>query len=158
LVTSLVTFFYDFGMRERDWVDYLQASAGPIIAIGGVLIAWQQHKLNHRKRKDELFDKRYAFYQSVVRVHLGTWPGHNSRDDRELELEDVIDMSIEGRYLFGEEVQNLILKLPEMSASNPNWADSEVSKPFDKYLLFEDKSSWIFRKIKEVFTPIPTEE
>ena len=45
--------------NPKSWIDILSAGLTPIIAIVTTFIAWQQWITNERKRKQDLFDKRY---------------------------------------------------------------------------------------------------
>jgi hypothetical protein len=58
-----------FGGRMSElpiWVSWLQALAVPAIAFAGVLVAVSGHLLARKQRSDQLFDKRYDFYRSLI--------------------------------------------------------------------------------------------
>jgi len=48
--------------NEKDWVDILTALLTPTVAILGVTIAYQQWRLNSKKFKHELYDRRLHIY------------------------------------------------------------------------------------------------
>ena len=53
------------------WLQYLSAALTPTIAILAALIGYQQWRTNQKRLKHELFDRRYAQFESV-REFLGS--------------------------------------------------------------------------------------
>ncbi len=52
--------------HARDWVDFLEA-LGPLIAVVAVLIVgFVQAYIQRQQLKQDLYDRRYAVYQSLV--------------------------------------------------------------------------------------------
>ena len=51
--------------KSKDWVDYLSALLTPMIAVFGSIIAFMQFRINRNKLRNELFDRRYAQYESI---------------------------------------------------------------------------------------------
>jgi hypothetical protein len=48
------------------WVQVLQAFLTPLIAVLAIYIAYQQWRVNVRKLRLDLFDRRWAVYQAVI--------------------------------------------------------------------------------------------
>ena len=51
---------------DKDWIDLLQALLTPVIGGFGIYIAIQQHSINKKRFKFELYDKRYDVYQKIA--------------------------------------------------------------------------------------------
>jgi hypothetical protein len=50
----------------RDAIEVLAASLAPIVAIFGTYIAWRQHRLQRHRLRLDLYDKRFAVFQSLM--------------------------------------------------------------------------------------------
>ena len=59
-----------FACDVSNWVQVIAALLTPAIAIVVATIAFFQWKTNDLKRKNDLFDRRYAFYQGLRRWWL----------------------------------------------------------------------------------------
>ncbi len=117
------------------WVPVLSALLTPTIAVAGIVIAVLNYLHARRKRKDDLFDRRYRFYRRVRAWWLTTGTGAAPGEVPFVDLEDVIPIAEEARLLFGKDIERHILNLvgPGHSGS-PFFPNSEFTKPFDKYL------------------------
>lgn len=114
-------------------VQWLSAILTPIVAIGGLVIAVLNYRHAHRKRKDDLFDRRYEFYR-----RLRDWWLRTAEPDQPLvDAEDVIPIAEEARLLFGEDIAQHILSLAGKAHSgSPFFPNDDFTRPFDKYLRF----------------------
>lgn len=67
-----------------DWVPLLTSLMTPLIAGIAIYVAWQQWRTNRQKLKLDLFDKRFAIFQST-RTFLSTVlrDGRVNREDLE---------------------------------------------------------------------------
>ena len=116
-------------MEDKSWIEILTALLTPTIACCAVLIAWQQWRTAERKIKQDLFNKRYAFFKRM-------WTIFASRiGEPEGPIEDTIllDYVHEAEFLFGEDIVNHLFKIPEKQAENCldyDW----FSSPFKKYM------------------------
>ena len=123
---------------EKDWVDVMSALLMPTIAIVGTVLAILSYKLARRKRKDELFDKRYEFYKKVENIWLSTGVGAGENDCPYFDWEDIEPWAHEAEFLFDQEVADYLRSLANKEHNgHPNLHDPDFSKHFYKYLKFE---------------------
>lgn len=54
---------------EKDWLDVLSALAPVLISIGVAYVAFQQWRTAEKKRRQDLFDKRYKFFRRVWQIY-----------------------------------------------------------------------------------------
>ena len=118
-------------MCEKDWVDMLSALLTPLVAGIAVYIAFQQWKTAERKRKQDLFDKRYEFYQKMWRLYSGhiIAPEECSSVDETY----ILDYVVEAEFLFGKDIATHILEIPNKQDSGVldyDW----LAQPFMKYM------------------------
>lgn len=114
-----------------NWINVLSALLTPTIAIAGSVIAWLQYRTNSQKRKNDLFDRRYNFYQTLEKFWL------QSSDDncRPHDVEDLIPVAMEARMLFGKDIAQHIISLENKAhKGSPFFPDDDFIKPFMKYL------------------------
>lgn len=117
------------------WVEVMQALLTPTIAVAGIGIGVLNHLLARRRRKDELFDRRYEFYQRVREMWMSTGVGANNDEDPEVHAEDLVPMAEEARLLFGEDVAQHIMSLAGPGhQGHPFFPDGTFTEPFEKYL------------------------
>jgi len=50
----------------KDWIELLSALLIPILVVVATIIAIQQWRINQKRLKHELFDRRYEVYQSIT--------------------------------------------------------------------------------------------
>lgn len=117
---------------QKDWVDYLSALLTPTIAIVAAVITYLQWRTNELKRKQELFDRRYAFYQRLRAIYLSIPHLEIPINDN-----DLSDLAEEAQFLFGLEVAKHIVeierrKIPEQVVHG--LVDDWFIEPFKKYL------------------------
>ncbi len=136
--------------QEKDWIDILSAFSVPIIAAVGVGLGIFNYRLAQRKRKDELFDRRYEFYKKLENFWFATAetsqdPNHPHFGPAFLDLDEFERIEIiEGwvhraRFLFGEDIETHIRSLANKEYQGiDRMPDEGFSKPFDRYLKFED--------------------
>ncbi|MEX1107435.1 MAG: hypothetical protein WEC00_00860 [Dongiaceae bacterium] len=56
-------------IEHTSLVDWLAALLTPVIGVIAIYVAWQQWKLNKRRLKLDLFDKRCEVYKAVKELH-----------------------------------------------------------------------------------------
>ncbi len=126
---------------EKDWIDILSALLVPSIAIAGTIIAIMQWRTNELKRKQDLFDKRYDFYQRLRKVYLAHH-GTNPSQFHELTLEPYVE---ESSFLFGADIPQHIQSFYRYTerdlyvSDDSEWLlnptpDRDFILPFRKYL------------------------
>lgn len=118
----------------------------PIVAIIGIFIGILNYKLQIRKRKDELFDRRYKFLKEFEALWKTTGPENKGATRMYLEWDDIEPYAQEAYYLFGSDIADHLRSYEGKSFDqNFNWVpDTELAKPFNKYLCFERKWFSIF--------------
>lgn len=120
---------------EKDLVDILSAWLTPIVAIIGVIIASVQVWLAFKKRKDDLFERRYDFYQKLENMWLATRDYENPSYP---DVEDLIPWASRAEFLFGGDIADHILTLEEKHHNgSPYFPDDDFVKPFKKYLVLK---------------------
>jgi hypothetical protein len=86
--------------------------------------------LSRKRRSDDLFDRRYSYYERVKERWLAT-----QSDGRTLDQEDCIEMAEEATFLFGNDVHRHVVGLADRRRTgSPFFADEDFVKPFRKYL------------------------
>lgn len=119
------------------WAQWLTALLTPTIAVGGLVIAVLNHLHARRKRKDDLFDRRYGFYKRVRDWWLTTGTGAAPDTDPDAALEDVVPIAEEARLLFGDDIAQHILSLQGKGHSgSPFFPNDDFTRPFERYLRF----------------------
>lgn len=117
------------------WISLLSALLTPAIAIAGILIAVLNYQHVRQKRKDDLFDRRYAFYERVRSMWLSTGTGAGLDEDPEIDIESLIPIAEEAQFLFGKDIADHILSLDRKGHSgSPFFPNDDFVKPFEKYL------------------------
>ena len=112
-----------------EYINYISACLAPTIAILGIFITICQYNLSLTKRKDDLFDRRYAFYQKIRDKWLSTF------DDREMDCEELIPYAEEAEFIFGSDISKHILSLSDKNHNgSPFFPEEDFIKPFRKYL------------------------
>lgn len=116
---------------EKDWIDILSALLTPAIALAVALIAFQQWCTAEEARKQQLFDKRYRFFKML-------WNGfcahiESPHDTPPMTVEDLLDLTHEAEFLFGNDIVDHMMAMPEKQ--NENCLDYDwFSMPFKKYM------------------------
>jgi hypothetical protein len=95
----------------KDWIDAFEALATPTIAALAAWFAWLAYRLEKKRRQDELFDRRYAFYQDFKEFWLST--GEGAPDGRPVDRLEILEWSDKARLLFDDTVADMISSLPE---------------------------------------------
>ncbi len=101
------------------------------VGVATVAIAYWQYQANQRIRRNDLFDKRYAFYQELEDFWLSTV----CADSPELDVEDLAPAAVKAEFLFGEDISKHILSLADKRhKGSPFFPDDDFVRPFKKYL------------------------
>ncbi len=113
---------------EKDWIDVFSALLTPTIAIVVAIIAFLQWRTAEINRRQQLFDKRYLFFKELWRRYENSV---TSGRGEELDVEDLFDMIHEAEFLFGKEIADHMMKIPDKkNVLNYDW----FSEPFKKYM------------------------
>lgn len=124
----------------KNLIAILAASLTPIVAVIGILIGVKNYRLAIRKRKDDLFDRRYNFLKDFERLWKTTGLESDGATRMYLEWDDIEPFAQEAYFLFGNEIVRHLKSYEGKSydRSFPWVPDSELAKPFNKYLCFEN--------------------
>lgn len=124
--------------EEKDLVDILAAMLTPTIALVGILLAVMNYRLAKKRRRDELFDRRYDFYKKLERVWRNTGNGAAPGAQPWLDWDDLEPWAQEAEFLFDSTVAEHIRSYADKEFKGLPWVpDSEFAEPFAKYLRFE---------------------
>jgi hypothetical protein len=111
--------------------DWISASGISVIiaVIGFALLQWRSNDWN---RKNQLFDKRYKFYQQLREWRLST---QDSEHRYTPDIEDLIPRAEEAGFLFGDDIENHILSLAgKTHKGSPDFPNDDFSSQFRNYL------------------------
>ena len=111
-------------------INVLSAWLTPVLGFVTIGAAIFQSYHIARKRKDDLFDKRFDFYKKFEKYRISTYLEINAAPD----IIDLIPIASEARFLFGKDIERHVLSLEGKRSTNPMFADEDFSKPFYKYL------------------------
>jgi hypothetical protein len=118
-------------MEKASFITSLQAWSTLALTIVGLIFTGLQCRLAFKKRKDELFDRRYAFYLKIRAAWLYT----QDESQPEPDVIDWIPFAEEASFLFGDDVAKHIASLADQRHTGaPFFPDADFIKPFEKYL------------------------
>ncbi len=121
-------------LPQEDWLDILSALAPVFISMGVAYVAFQQWRTAEKKRRQDLFDKRYEFFRHIWQIYERQVV--RPSDYPPLGHEDILDLVHEAEFLFGKDIVTHLFAMPEnvkQGCLNYDW----FSKPFRKYLVLE---------------------
>jgi hypothetical protein len=119
------------------WILVLSALLTPAIAVAVGCVAFLQWRTAERKRRQELFDKRFALFQRLWDAYEGKAMGEVPSAD----LDDLMPLVHEAEFLFGNDVVSHMFKIGTLHGA-PKHLDYEwFTQPFRKYLKIE-QSFW----------------
>lgn len=124
----------------NEFIHILSAALTPIVAIVGIVLGIKNYELSRKKRKDALFDRRYKFMKDFEKLWKTTGSESNGATRAYLDWDDLEPWAQEARFLFGKDIAKHIKSFEGKSYEGfMHWVpDTELSKPFTKYLRFED--------------------
>ena len=120
----------------KDWVDVFTAISTPSIALLAGYFTYSQAKTDELRRKQEIFEIRYAYYKKVRAIYIDldeNWPCS--------EITDFFDLAEEASFLFGNDIAQHIIEMGSKHLANKiptqvhhGIIDDWFIKPFKKYL------------------------
>ncbi len=90
---------------DPSWFEVTSAFLVPMIAIGGVYIAYQQYKINEQRLRHETYERRLAVYKAVQRYLSEILRDGKTTYNRALEFNSEAS---EAAFLFDSSVQERI--------------------------------------------------
>lgn len=117
---------------DKNTVQVLASIATPCIALIALLYARMQAHTNEIKRKQELFNLRYAFYQRIRTLYVDI--AHSQEPVNDLILYDLAE---EASFLFGDDVAKHIVSISDRKIDSQveyGIVDDWFINPFKKYL------------------------
>ncbi|RNA61483.1 hypothetical protein D1631_05820 [Chryseobacterium nematophagum] len=125
----------------KNIITIFSALLTPTVAVIGIYIGVLNYKLQIRKRKDDLFDRRYKFLKEFESFWKTTGAENKGAKIHSLEWDDVEPFAQEAYYLFGKEIADHLRSYVGKSFDQDfKWVpDYELAKPFNKYLCFENE-------------------
>ena len=97
------------------------------IAIAVAIIAFMQWRTAEKKRKQELFDKRYFFYNNVFQLFY-----QKQTQNKNVTVEDLLPYANEAMFLFDKKLSDHVMSIMQYSKKDLNY--DWFNKPFLKYL------------------------
>ncbi len=88
------------------YINIFAAILSPIVAILGTVFLGLNWRTNEKKRKNELFDRRYDFYKNLRQIYLDQDLKHGS-----LDWSDWAPFAEEASFLFGDDIAKHIMSL-----------------------------------------------
>lgn len=104
-----------------------------IVAVIGLLFTILQFNLAKKKRKDDLFNLRYEFYNNVSKIWIAT----SNQSNPPLNNTDLISITQKAHFLFGEDIAKHLLSLENKRATHDLFPDDDFNAPFSKYLTLK---------------------
>lgn len=122
-----------------DWEDLLPIASFLLslsVAITGICLGKSNYRLALKRRKDDLFDRRYKFMKDFERLWKTTGDEKLGGTRSCLEWDDLLPWAQEAEYLFGKDIYDHIMSYEGKGYDQqlPWVPDPELSKPFHKYL------------------------
>lgn len=147
-----------------EWVLVVQAFGGPLVAVAGATIAWQQyrlarqqHELAHQKLKLDLYPIRYEIYQTIVDAIVAALNGQYETvlDERTRKLNECVRQS---RFVFEPEafdyfgtLETKILQYRSISRSieHPSsaTASTDLGSMHEWHRL---NGQWLLKQLREI--------
>lgn len=124
----------------KNTINILSAMLTPMVALVGIYLGFMNYELLCKRRKDDLFDRRYKFLKDFEKLWKTTGSESNGATRPHLDWDDLEPWVQEARFLFGNDIAQHIKSYEGRSYEGGlHWVpDTELSKPFGKYLCFED--------------------
>lgn len=123
----------------KELVNISSALLTPTIAVIGIFLGVKNYRLGLRRRKDDLFDRRYKFLKDFEELWKTTGLESEGATRMCLEWDDIEPWAQEAYFLFDKDIVQHIKSYEGKSydRSFPWVPDSKLAKPFHRYLCFE---------------------
>lgn len=115
------------------WIMYINALAIAIGAIAASVLGILSYRLQRRKRIDELFDRRFAFYKKLMSVVLN--PSLDGSAAGQEKIAHTLRINQwEARFLFGEDMGRHLVAIADKYTNGEDILRDEIDGPFLKYM------------------------
>jgi hypothetical protein len=108
------------------WAQGLSAFLTPAIAVAVGVISWLQWRTNELKRKQDLFDRRFALYQKAVLYYEEIWSDRAGTSP----AYDFNTLYVEASFLFGPDVVEHLKTMTRKTKFDIDW----FAEPFRRYM------------------------
>lgn len=108
------------------------------LALCILIISFMQWKTEEKQRKQDLFDKRFEFYNKLKNIYFSMPEKKKSGLNPYLEAEDLFPLTSEALWLFGEDMVKVLSDLVGTELKEDDkWFNNlpdNVEKVFNKYM------------------------
>jgi hypothetical protein len=111
---------------SKELITILSALLVPTLAIAGGIIAWLQWRTNERKRKQDLFDRRFALYLKAVSYYEEIWSEQAGTSPDY----DWKTLYVEASFLFGPDIEAHLETMNRNEKFDIRW----FALPFRRYM------------------------
>lgn len=148
-----------------DWLEILKVSVTSVLAVFAAWIAFQQYKTSKDKLRLDLFEKRYALYNSLFE----SWWAVTMNTENKIEYTDNVKVRRESHFLFDKNTRQFIYdfmwKLGEYSRLNSRltmlnkrFSERQIDNPersevTDKIEVMRPKMMDMIEDLGEIFRP-----
>jgi hypothetical protein len=113
-----------------NWIFIVNALAIPVIALIAAAIGFLQWRTAELKRKQDLYDKRYLFFEKIWKLYCRVYHDPNATP---LFEDDLVEYEHEASFLFGDDIARHLTEVPKHQDSSVHEYEWFI-RPFRKYL------------------------
>lgn len=113
------------------------------LALCVAIIAFMQWRTSEKQRKQDLFDKRFEFYDRLKNLYLSLFQREKAGGPKYIEPDDISPYLPEAKWLFGED---MVSAIQDMDGLELNEEDQifrnlpyNIEKVFNRYMIVENK-------------------
>ncbi len=100
--------------NQKDWIDILIALLTPTIALSAIGVAVVQCWINHKRLKNEYFNRRIAVYETITDYIGHVWTSGDIGKDAEMKF---LCNAKNVFFLFGSDIEEYVKKIFNMSTN-----------------------------------------
>ena len=137
--------FFEYIEKLKPVVELLTSLIPLAITSLGSYIAIQQYKTNRMKLKNDLFDKRYAVFESVNNYITVIVKGHYVDSDVREEFKSKT-RGVE--FLFDDEMKEYVTEIWDKAVDLEIWAEDEKTSTHSSEKAEHKK--WFYKQLSEI--------
>jgi hypothetical protein len=130
----------------EQYIDFLSACLIPLIATVTIYIAYQQYRISRLKQKQELFDKRWAVYQTVMETLDYVMHTGNTNNNQLLRFNIARN---NGYFFFGEKVDMYLNEMYDKLVDLQEMNTVSVDEQPDIAKRRGELKKWFYSQISE---------